>query len=141
MKINILGTDYDVVLDAQEKDYPSLKKCDGYTDFSVKRIVISKQEKDDMSLEDLDSYSRLVLRHEIVHAFMYESGLDKECSYARNEELIDWIAIQFEEILNAFKKVGAITHSIETLNISLDIDARKLAKEVIDNMESIETKT
>lgn len=108
MKINILGTNYDVVLDATEKDYPSLKRCDGYTDFSVKRIVISKQEKDDMSLEDLDSYSRAVLRHEIIHAFMYESGLDKESSYARNEELIDWIAIQFEKMLDAFLKVNAI---------------------------------
>lgn len=38
MKVKILGTEYEVIKDAEEKDYPQLKKCDGFTDFSIKCI-------------------------------------------------------------------------------------------------------
>lgn len=108
MKLNILGTEYEIVKDAEEKDYPILEDVDGYTDFSIKKIVIAKLEKEDMSVKDLEYITKKVLRHEIVHAFMYESGLDSNSDYARNEELIDWIAIQFEKMLEAFIKVDAI---------------------------------
>ncbi len=108
MRINILGTFYDVILNAKEKDYPKLKNCDGYTDFSIKQIVVAKLEKDESSIEDLDGYAKKVLRHEIIHAFLYESGLDANC-WARNEEIVDWIAIQFEKLLDTFIRAGAIT--------------------------------
>lgn len=108
MKVNILGTEYEIIMDAEEKDYPKLKGLSGYTDFSVKKIVIRKIEEDESSIEDLKYYQREVLRHEIIHAFFFESGLDGNSDYARNEELIDWIAIQFEKMLDAFYKAKAI---------------------------------
>ncbi len=108
MKINILGTEYNIIFDAEEKDDSKLKGLSGYTDFSIKKIIIRRLEKDDASLEDLEFYKKEVLRHEIVHAFFYESGLDGSCDYARNEELIDWIAIQFTKMLEVFIKVGAV---------------------------------
>lgn len=109
MKIKVLGTEYEIVINAEEKDYPKLKMCDGYTDTSIKRIVVRRLVKDEETLEDVEKYSKKVLRHEIVHAFMHESGLDIESPYARNEELIDWIAIQFEKMLGVFIEVGAIS--------------------------------
>jgi len=111
MKIKVLGTEYEVITNATADNYPNLKGNDGYTDFSVKKIVIAKFEKDENSLEDLEIYSKEVLRHEIVHAFMYESGLNSNSSYARNEELIDWIAIQFPKMLEVFNNVNAITNT------------------------------
>ncbi len=108
MEVNILGTHYTIVQNANEKDYPKLKGLSGYTDFSIKKIVIRKFEEDDSSIEDLNYYQREVLRHEIIHAFFYESGLDGNSDFARNEELIDWIAIQFEKMLGAFENVGAL---------------------------------
>lgn len=108
MKINILGTEYEVITNATEEEYPKLKECGGYTDPSIKRIVVPKIEKDDMSVEDLEYHLKKVLRHEIVHAFMYESGLDINSDYARNEELIDWIALQFEKMLKAFESTKSI---------------------------------
>lgn len=108
MKVKILGTEYEIIMNAEEKDYPKLKGLSGYTDFSIKKIVIRKIEKDDASLEDLEHYRREVIRHEIIHAFFYESGLDGNSDYARNEELIDWIALQFEKMLNVFIKTKAI---------------------------------
>lgn len=48
MKLNIFGTEYNVVLSALEKDYPKLSICDGYTDISIKEIVVAKFEKEVM---------------------------------------------------------------------------------------------
>lgn len=108
MKISILGTEYEIILEAKEEDYPKLKKCAGYTDFSIKQIVVAKFESDDMSVADLKIYSKKVLRHEIIHAFMYESGLNENSDWATNEELIDWIALQFEKMLFVFCQMNAI---------------------------------
>lgn len=120
MKVKILGTEYEIIMNAEEKDYPKLKGLSGYTDFSIKKIVIRKIEKDDASLEDLEHYRREVIRHEIIHAFFYESGLDGNSDYARNEELIDWIAIQFEKLLVAFIHSGAINIECEFLKLAND---------------------
>lgn len=108
MKVKILGTEYEIIRDASEKDYPQLKNADGFTDFSIKRIVIADFEKDENSIDDLEQYKMKVLRHELIHAYIYESGLAENCDWARNEELIDWIAIQFGKMVNTFIEVGAL---------------------------------
>jgi len=52
------------------------------------------------------------LRHEIVHAFLFECGLSACSGYAdhwaKNEEMVDWIAIQGPKIHEAWKKAGAL---------------------------------
>lgn len=108
MKIKILGTEYEIIENAKRKDYSQLNELDGFTDFSIKKIIIAEQERDGMTVENLNYVTKKVMRHEIVHAFMYESGLDCNSDYARNEELIDWIAIQFKKMLDIFIKVGAL---------------------------------
>ena len=60
------------------------------------------------SVKDLVAYQKKVLRHEIVHAFLYESGLwqnayGSKC-WAKNEEMIDWMAIQIPKIQRAYKE-------------------------------------
>lgn len=114
MKVNILGTDYEIVSGSRE-EYPILKVADGYTDTSIKKLVIldcNTLEKDDANIKDLVSYEKKVTRHEIIHAFLYESGLwvnsnDVE-QWAMNEEMIDWLAIQFPKIYKAFKDADCI---------------------------------
>ena len=39
------------------------------------------------------------LRHEIVHAFLFESGLAENSEWAYNEEMVDWIAKQGPKII------------------------------------------
>ena len=110
-KVNILGTEYKVLF-REEKDKPKLKHCDGYIDHSIKDIVVGIFEKDEMSVDDLESYSKKVLRHEIVHGFLYESGLWNNSGnvevWGQSEEITDWIAIQFPKMLKAFNEVGAL---------------------------------
>lgn len=110
MKVKILGTEYEIIMNAEEKDYPILKDADGYADFTIKKIVIKKLVQDGESYEDLELWQRKTLRHEIVHAFLYESGLWQNSfkDWARNEEMTDWIALQFTKVLEVFIQVGAI---------------------------------
>ena len=117
MKIKVLGTEYEIIKDASEKEYPQLKKCDGFTDFSVKKIVVAEFEKDENSVDDLEWYKKKVLRHELVHAFIHESGLAENCEWARNEERTDWIAIQFEKILGVFIELQCIDSIGVDINI------------------------
>ncbi|WP_461218455.1 hypothetical protein [Lapidilactobacillus salsurivasis] len=55
-------------------------------------------------MEDLEVYTRKTLRHELIHAFLYESGLDANSEWARNEEIVDWIAIQFPKLQIVFNQ-------------------------------------
>lgn len=128
MKVKILGTEYEIIKNANTEEYPKLKNCDGYTDFSIKRIVVADFEKDDTSVDDLEWYKMKVLRHELVHAYIHESGLAENCDWARNEELTDWIAIQFTKMLNTFIEVGALEMIIPIEPPILNPPRVKLAK-------------
>lgn len=110
-KVSILGTEY-TILFRKEDEKPKLKNADGYIDTSIKEIVVGIFEKDDMSIQDLESYSKKVLRHEIIHGFLYESGLWNNSrnveAWGQSEEITDWIAIQVPKMLKAFNDVGAL---------------------------------
>lgn len=49
-----------------------------------------------------EKYKKKVARHEIVHAFFSESGLDT--NYSEDELLVDWIALQFPKMLKVMKE-------------------------------------
>lgn len=107
--VEILGTKYEITI-SKEKDDVKLKMCDGYVDWTIKKIVVGDFESDENSLKDLREYTKKVIRHEIIHAFLIESGLwecsRKESSWARSEEMTDWIARQFHKIADVFKELG-----------------------------------
>ena len=136
MKVKILGTEYEVIKDAEEKDYPQLKKCDGFTDFSIKRIVVANFDKDESSVDDIDWYKKKVLRHELVHAFIHESGLAENCDWARNEELTDWIAIQFEKILGVFIELQCI----DSIGVDVNVFDRQSNDPINDPINSPKVK-
>lgn len=114
MKVNILGTEYEIITGSAKK-FPRLETADGYTDTSIKRIVIidaNTIERDVSHIVDFDYYTKKVKRHEIIHAFMYESGLwvnsnDVE-QWAVNEEMTDFFAIQIPKMYKAFKDADCI---------------------------------
>lgn len=108
-KIDILGTEYKIEYRSFKKD-KKLDEADGYTDFFFKLIVIEDDfENRNMISDKIKKYQEKILRHEVIHAFLYESGLDcnsnKTISWADNEEMVDWIAIQFPKILEVYKKL------------------------------------
>jgi len=109
--VNVLGTEYSIVCTAEDKD-ERLKDCDGYADWTVKRIVIDDFEPKPGHWEDCGVYKRKVLRHEIIHAFLFECGLHENTNeanaWAKNEEMVDWIARQHEKLHKAFEEAGAL---------------------------------
>ena len=104
MKIDVLGTKYTVTVTTAQKD-PFLNDCDGYCDKTSKKIVV-KAKDDSNQLDNFDVYLKKVKRHEIIHAFLFESGLHenfKHDDWGHDETMIDWIAVQFPKLLAAFK--------------------------------------
>lgn len=105
MKVSVLGTEYTVIKDASKADYVQLHDCYGFNDETSKTIVIGGlvpcEEKDD--LYDTKIFENKVLRHEIIHAFLNESGLAECSEWARNEEMIDFFARQIDKINKAIE--------------------------------------
>lgn len=108
--VSILGTEYEIVTDAPDEMLPD--NADGAMEQSIKRIVIAKFEPDSNSIKDLESYRKKVLRHEIIHAFLYESGLWNNSgtaeSWGTSEEITDWFAIQSPKIMEVFQELGVV---------------------------------
>ena len=77
-KINVLGTKYTLEHKSIKED-SKLDEMEGYTDLYQKRIVIAKIEERDYyknePKEKIDLVKAKVLRHEIVHAFLYDTAV------------------------------------------------------------------
>ena len=103
-KINILGTTYTIKKSNAKKD-SSLVKADGYIDTSTKTIVLAdlESEKNDYNaLDNMEKYADKVFRHELIHAFLFESGL---ACYGSDEKIVDWIAAQYPKLKEVFERL------------------------------------
>lgn len=108
-KVNILGTEYTIEIKKKEED-KFLEKCDGYCDKTSKKIVVLA-EPEDNELELFGEHQKKVTRHEIIHAFLFESGLAenlKNEQWGHDETIVDWIAIQFPKMQQVFKEAECI---------------------------------
>lgn len=110
MKVNILGTEYTIKeCKVDEDNY--LNDCDGYCDKSSKTIVVCDR-RENSELSDWEWYKKKVMRHEIIHAFLFESGLaenwEHSYKFGHDETVVDWIAMQFPKILEVYRKVGCL---------------------------------
>lgn len=107
MKIDILGIEYTLTEATGSTDSVLVGK-DGYCDTSTKTCVVDEMNNISQDAKkNLPEYKKSVKRHELIHAFLYESGLDV-CSWGNNEEMVDWLAIQFPKMLKAFKVADAL---------------------------------
>ncbi len=118
MTVNVLGTPYEIVVKKYDDDEVFEKKTiDGYCDMYAKKIVVcdlnTNKNWEHEEKSTIKVAQKQTLRHEIVHAFLSESGLQSsaficDCSWAYNEEMVDWIALQGVKIHKAWAEVGAI---------------------------------
>ncbi len=102
--VNILGTEYRIIIDEEmhrtERD-------------GVERRYlheISLRPKSDMLNSEATDYERAlrfneVGRHEILHAFFDESGLE---GYSEDEQLINWLAVQSPKIFKIFAELDLL---------------------------------
>lgn len=113
-KVSILGTQYSVYIGVSYQKDAELKSRFGYCSHIKRKIVVGdlftcdnwKNERE----EARKAQERLTLRHEVIHAFLNESGLTSSSNgvdcWARNEEMVDWIAIQYPKIKKVFQQLG-----------------------------------
>lgn len=117
-EVHILGECYKIRF-AKYEDDAYLKDNDlcGYCDLVERVIVIAYSNtvpgREDSPLTVHILSERKTIRHEIVHAFLMESGLDSDSislnsSWARNEEMVDWFAIQGPKIMKAWQEADAL---------------------------------
>ena len=118
MKVNVLGTPYEIIVKKYDEDEVfEGNSCCVYCDRYKKEILLGDmntykgwENEDKPTIEVCHKEN---LRHEIVHAFFYESGLWDNSNrdvgaWSKNEELVDWIALQGEKIYKAWQEVNAI---------------------------------
>jgi len=116
--VSILGTEYTIIVKKYEEDEAfERRSIDGYCDSWTKQIVVCdmftyKGWEHELP-ETVASAQKEVLRHEIVHAFFEESGLadssnSVDCAWAKNEEMVDWFAIQGPKIFKVWQEVGVL---------------------------------
>lgn len=118
MKVNVLGTEYTIIVKKYDEDEAFKRRsicgyCDGYTKTIVICDIATCEGWEHEPQETVNIAQNETVRHEIVHAFLNESGLQDSCSaydgaWARNEEMIDWIAIQSPKMYKAFEEVGCL---------------------------------
>lgn len=116
--VNVLGEPYEIYA-VKKEDAPRLfaNKTVGSCNRAVKEIVVENFPDEAYNtvrnskqvLHDEAIFNE-VLRHELVHAFLGECGLDSEVDSAFDEEMIaDWIAIQAPKLMKLFCQVKAFT--------------------------------
>lgn len=109
MKIDVLGTKYTIAYRTANQDR-ELEDCDGYCDMTTKQIVVKKMD-DSCNLGNYEASRKKVVRYELIHAFLFESGLPenfKHEGWGHDETTVDWIAVQFPKLQKAFKDADAI---------------------------------
>ena len=117
-KINILGTLYTF----EFKNYDECEEFkkyswSGYCEEYKKNIVIGRiktfPDMKNESEETCEEIEKRSLRHEIIHAFLNESGLSVNSfeftgAWAKNEEMVDWFSIQSPKIFKVFKDLNIL---------------------------------
>lgn len=103
MKINVLGTEYEVKKD--DLNNPALAENDGVCFIYKKQIILRKKEFLDGDEEEREKRNDHVMMHELIHAFAEESGVQ----YGNNEELVDWMARMIPLISSAYEKIKSET--------------------------------
>lgn len=118
MQINILGTIYEIVTKKYDEEECFERRSIGaFCNSLTKEIVLCDmhtykgwEHEDEKTIQACYKEN---LRHEIVHAFFNESGLEDSSfiydgAWSRNEEMVDWIALQGAKIYKAWQEADAI---------------------------------
>ena len=101
-KVNILGTDYEVKY-LELKDEGIDGDCDSTTH------IIRVRTDNTNNLGNMKELQKVTLRHELIHAFLFESGLGFSWQhpeqFGHDETTIDWFARMSPKIFKLFQEL------------------------------------
>lgn len=106
VQVDILGTFYRITFE----DFSDDLDTDGLCDYTAHTIKI--RNNNTFNVGNFKRLQAKVLRHEIIHAFMAESGLQADWyhqeDFGHDETTVDWFAIQFPKILKVFTALNIL---------------------------------
>ena len=73
--------------------------------------MVVKLEDEENELDNYDVYLKSLVRHEVIHAFLFESGLHESWHHnetGHDETIVDWFATQAPKIYKVFAELGVI---------------------------------
>lgn len=116
--VNILGTEYELIGRdyADDPEFDRKSWC-GYCDYIAKKIVSCNMKTwpgyEFKTEDEIIACEKWNKRHEIVHAFLDESGLSDSATkyggaWSKNEEMVDWFAMQGEKIYKAWQESNCL---------------------------------
>lgn len=103
--VDVLGSKYEI-------KYVELKDADTDGDCDSTAKLIRVRNDNTNNVGNFEELQKSVLRHEIIHAFLFESGLGASWHhpivFGHDETTVDWFAKQHMRIHKAFEEVGCI---------------------------------
>lgn len=102
MKVKVLGVEYEINVIEHRNSYMVERDADGYCDATSKKIYVCGNDSD---FDNKEHYIEQITRHELIHAFLYECGIDYGYSI-HNEDLVNWLAVQYPKIQELFDVIG-----------------------------------
>ncbi len=112
-KVNILGSEWTLKI---VRDDPAFEEATGYVNDAARIIMIEAVKMKEGALDfDLQSQyidQKRTIRHEVLHAYLYESGLAHSSNsaenWAVNEEMVDWFARMSPKIFATYKELKVL---------------------------------
>ena len=110
--VSVLGTNYAIYMNVPDTEDETLKKCSGYCDKTTKRVIVAKISED-CNLGDSMEWVKYVLRHELIHAFLFESGIGGDTTWdiegeEHPEHMVEWFGMQFPKLAKLFEEIGVL---------------------------------
>ena len=120
-EFSVLGQKWTLIFVDPRKNgsgFEGNRNAKGFCTPIARRIVLKNEEfqyfPEDFTEKDKIRALNKTLRHETVHAFLYESGLNRNTfsdagkPWATNEEMVDWFAIQGPKIMELWSSIGCL---------------------------------
>ena len=95
--VNVLGTKYEASFGTREElnmDKDTYGECEVYS----KQIRVCTDPEPGVSEETKNTIISEVIRHELSHAFLYESGL---IAFSTDETLVEWMSVNMSKVLSS----------------------------------------
>lgn len=106
-KFSILGAAWKLMYIPAEKDIVKMDNIAGYCD-PTERLIVIYEPPADANVRNSEKVLAATVRHEVIHAYLFESGLGEEMIgvQGHNEQFIDWFALQAVKIWKTFCELG-----------------------------------
>lgn len=103
--VNILGTVYDI-------KYVELKDAEIDGDCDNTGHLIRVRADNTNNVANMEELQKVTLRHELIHAYLFESGLGFSWQhpeqFGHDETTVDWFARMSPKIFKTFQELGLL---------------------------------